>query len=444
MKENKSSLFHRRLDYRYPVITHGKGIYLFGKGGDKYIDAVGGAFAANLGHGIEEIAGEIFAAAKKFSFLHGSQFTTDIIEEYANQLCQVAPRGLDKVLFASGGSEAVETAIKLARQYHYDSGRKSKHKIIFTWPSYHGATLGALSVTGKAGAREIYQPWLIKFPYIPASFCYRCFYGRTYPGCNLKCARELEAVIKKEKPDTAAAFIVEPVIGSAAGAVVPPPEYFPIVRKICGKYNIVLIFDEIMCGFGRTGKWFASEHWGCSADMAILGKGLSAGIVPLAAVLCSGKIFRAIKSGTGNFIHGFTFMNNPFSAAVGKAVLGYIKKNGLVAGCAKKGGYLLSKLNSLSKFDIVGDIRGLGLLTAVEFVKDKDTKEAFPRQYHLSERLLQLALKKGLNLYFATGFCQDGRGDAVLVGPPYNVKTEEIDEIIRIFSETISEIQGAL
>lgn len=444
MKENSNSLFHRRLDYRYPIITHGRGIYLFDKAGNKYIDAAGGAFVANLGHGIKEIAKEISGAAKKFSFLHGSQFTTEIIEKYANELCQIFSKGRDKVLFVSGGSEAVETAIKLARQYHYDTGGKNKYKIIFTWPSYHGATLGALSVTGKASSRKIYQPFLIKFPYLPASFCYRCFYGKTYPSCNLRCARELEAIIKKEKPNTIAAFIVEPIIGSAAGAVVPPQEYFSIVRKICNKYNITLIFDEIMCGFGRTGKWLASQHWGCTSDMTILGKGLSAGIVPLAAVLCSGKIFRAIERGTGNFVHGFTFMNNPFTAAVGRAVLEHIKKNDLIAQCAEKGKYLLSKLNSFSGFDIVGDVRGLGLLVAVEFVKDKHTKEAFPRGCHLSERLLQRALKKGLNLYFAIGFCSDGRGDAILVGPSYNVKTKEIDEIIRIFSETISEIQGAL
>ncbi|MHC2995236.1 MAG: aminotransferase class III-fold pyridoxal phosphate-dependent enzyme [Candidatus Atribacteria bacterium] len=445
MDINKSYVFHRRLDYDYPVITHGEGIYLFDEGGKKYIDAVGGAMVAILGHGQKIIASRISEYAMKFSYLHGSQFTTKHIEEYAYQLVKLAPPSLNKVLFVSGGSEATETAIKLARQYCIDSsGKTSKYKIIHRWPSYHGNTLGALSLTGKASAREIYKPLLIPFPYVPAPICYRCPYGRTSNMCNLECAYALGEKILQENPNTVAAFIAEPVIGTSAGVVPPPEGYFSVIRSICDKYDILLILDEIMCGFGRTGKWFASQHWNVNADILYIGKGISAGFVPLAAVFCSNKIINAIKRDCGNFIHGYTYVNNPLTTAVGKLVLEYIIDNDLLKNVVEQGTYLFSRLKEFYQFDIVGDVRGLGLLYAIELVKDKSTKQPFPRNSHLSERILQTAMKKGLSLYFAIGFCEDGRGDAIMVGPPYTVTKKEIDEIIEIFFETISEIQSSI
>ena len=439
----KSYVFHRRLEYSYPVITHGKGIYLYDKTGKKYIDAVGGALVANLGHGIKKLADKIGKLAKRFSYLHGTQFTTQEMEDYARELCKIAPKELNKVFFVSGGSEATETAIKLARQYHFDSGMKSKYKIIYRWPSYHGSTIAGLSVTGKSGNRNLYQPYLLKFPHIPAPFCYRCPFNISYPNCNIKCAWELEKTIKKQGPKTIAAFIAEPVIGASVGAVVPPPEYFPLIRKICDRYNILLIADEVMSGFGRTGKWFASQHWNCVPDISIVGKGISGGFVPLAAIFCREKIVNAIKMGSGNFIHGFTYENNPFTTGVGKLVLEYIKKNNLVNQCAKKGKYLLSRLQKLLEIDIVGDVRGLGLMTAIEFVKNKKTKEPFPRKAHLAEKILQTAQKKGLILYFCLGFVDNKNGDAIMVAPPFTVTKKEIDKIVDIFRETILEVRNS-
>ncbi|MBW2045870.1 MAG: aminotransferase class III-fold pyridoxal phosphate-dependent enzyme [Deltaproteobacteria bacterium] len=440
----KSYVFHRRLDYRYPVIKYGKGIYLYDEQGKKYIDAVGGALVATIGHGVNQIAEEVAKLAKRVSYIHGSQFTTRLMEEYAEELCRVAPRGLSKVYFVSGGSEAVETAIKLARQYHYDAGNKSKYKIIFTWPSYHGASIGALSITGKHSTREIQRPFLLDFPHMPSCFCYRCPYGKSYPGCSLRCAVELEKVIKRAKADSIAAFMVEPVIGASAGAVVPPAGYLSVIRDICNKYNILLIFDEIMSGFGRTGKWFASQHWGCVPDITVVGKGLSAGFVSLSAVFCKKKIVETIRKKTGNFIHGFTFANNPLTTGVGRAVLRYLKKNNLVHRCAERGEYLLHKLRTLYKFDIVGDVRGLGLMTAVEFVKDKASKRPFSRNKKVAEKILQAAQKKGLMLYYSIGFVDKVNGDAVMVGPPFIVAEKEIDKIIEIFSQSISEVQKTL
>lgn len=445
IKPSKSSVFHRRLDYQYPVIDHGKGIYLYDESGKKYIDAVGGALVANIGHGVKEISQAIAKLTKRFGFIHASQFTTRHMEEYAKELCRIAPKGLNKVYFTLGGSDSVETAIKLARQYHYDLGNKGKYKIIYTYPSYHGATLGALAVTPKKSFREIYEPYLAKHPKIPSYFCYHCPFKKTYPGCDMECARELEKTIKKNGANKIAAFIIEPIVGASAGAVVPPKEYFPIVRKICDKYNILLIADEIMSGFGRTGKWYASQHFGLKPDILISGKGISGGLVPLAAVFCTDKIFQAIKKGTGNFSHGFTYVNNVITTGVGKAVLEYVKNKKLVDNCAEKGKYLFSKLRGLAEeFEIIGDVRGKGLMTAVEFVKNRKTKEPFPRKLHLAERILQTAMKKGLNLYFCLGFADGVNGDAIMVAPPFAVTKSEIDKIIKILSNSIREIQKTL
>lgn len=440
---SKSYIFHRRLDYSYPVITHGKGIYLYDQSGKKYIDACGGALVANIGHGIKEVADEIKELAGKYSYLHGSQFTTRNMEKYGEELSKIAPRGM-KVFFVSGGSEAIESAVKLAKQYHYDLGSKGKYKVIRRDPAYHGSTILSLSLTSKQSMRKPQSQYLLKFPSIPAPFCYRCPFNKSYPGCKLKCAWELERVIKKEGAKTVSAFIAEPVIGTSAGMVVPPHEYLSIVQKICRKYNVLLILDEILTGFGRTGKWFACQHWNCSPDILTVGKGISGGFVPLAAVFCKDKIVKNIKKGSGNFIHGFTYENNPFTTGVGRAVLKYVKKHNLVGQSAEKGKYLLSKLKSFNKFDIVGDVRGIGLAAAVEFVQDKKTKKPFPRNKHIAERIVQLAMKKGLNLYFSIGIADNIKGDAVIIAPPFIVTKKEIDKIISIFKQVILEVQESL
>ncbi len=441
---SKSHVFHRRLDYSYPVITHGRGIYLYDKAGKKYIDAVGGAIVVNIGHGVKEIAEEISKLAKRFSYLHGSQFISADMEGYAKELSEIAPRGLNKAFFVSGGSEANESAIKLANQYHYDSGNKRKYKVIYRRPAYHGNTILTLSLSSRINIRKPQLPLLLKFPHIPAPFCYRCPFNKSHPACNLKCAWELERVIKKEGPENVSAFIAEPVIGASAGAVVPPPEYFSIIRKICNKYNVLLILDEIMTGFGRTGKWFACQYWNCVPDILTVGKGISGGFVPLAAIFCKDKIVKTIKKGSGNFLHGFTYENNPFTAGVGRAVLKYVKKYNLVSKSAKKGKYLLSKLRAFTKFEIVGDVRGIGLVTAVEFVESKETKKPFSRDKHIAEKIVQAALKKGLNLYFSIGFVDGIKGEAVMVAPPFIVTKKEIDKIVDIFEESILEIQNSL
>jgi len=442
---SKSSVFHRRLDYQYPVITHGNGIYLYDEQGKKYIDGVGGALVCNIGHGKKELARKIGKLAEKTTFLHAAQFTTRHMEDYAKKLSKVLPKGINKSYFVSGGSEAVETTIKLARQYHYDSGRKEKYKIVYTWPSYHGSTIGALSVTGKSAFRKIAEPYLLDFPSFNGFSSYRCPHNKkNNNGCIAECAYEFGKTIKKNNSKTIAALIIEPVIGASAGAVLPPKGYFQIIRKICDKYNILLIADEVMSGFGRTGKWFAVQHFGVVPDIMTAGKGISGGFAPLAGVFCTNKVFKAIKNGSGNFSHGFTFANNSFTTGIGNMILDYMIKKDLVGNAAKMGNYLMSKLEKLRNFDIVGDVRGKGLMTAVEFVKNKKTKEPFPRNIHLAEKILQTAQKKGLILYFCIGFVDGVNGDAVMVAPPFNVTKKEIDEIIKIFAESILEVRQSL
>lgn len=440
----KENIFHRRLNYKYPLATHGKGIYIFDENGKKYIDGTGGAVVCNIGHGVKELALAAQKLASKFTYLHGSQFSTENMEAYARELCVVAPRGLSRVFFVSGGSEAVESAIKLAKQYHFDSGDRKRYKVISRKPAYHGATILTVSISTKPSMREPQAPVLFDMPVIPAPFCYRCPFNKSYPGCGLKCAWSLEEKIKEEGPENISAFIAEPVIGASAGAVVPPRGYFSIIRKICDKYGIILILDEVMAGFGRTGKWFASQHFGVLPDISIVGKGIGGGLVPLAAVFCQEKILKTIRNGSGNFIHGFTFENNPFTTGIGREVMKYMKNHDLVAKAASRGKYLLKKLRDLEEIDIVGDVRGLGLLTAIELVQDKKTKKPFPRKKQLSEKILQAAMRKGLNLYFAVGFTPEREGDSVMIAPPFIVTEKEIDTIVSILRDSILEVQKTL
>jgi len=443
---NKSYVFHRRLNYQYPIITHGKGIYLYDKQGKKYIDGASGALVANLGHGLKDIAKEIGRLAQRFSYLHGSQFTTQEMEDYAKELCALVPQELRKVFFVSGGSEAVETAVKLARQYHYETGNKEKYLVIARKPGYHGSTILTLSMASRKSHRRPFLPLLLNIPIIPAPFCYHCPFQKSYPQCNLECAWQLEKTIKKIGPGKISAFIAEPVIGASAGAVVPPKEYFPIIRQICDKYNILLILDEVMTGFGRTGKWFAFQYWNFLPDIIVSSKGIAAGFVPFAAIFCQKKIVKTIENGSGNFVHGFTFSNNPLTTGTARAVLKYTKEHNLVERGKEMGKYLFSCLLTLSDISIVGDIRGLGLMTAVEFVENKKTKKPFPRKTQLAEKIVQAALRKGLNLYFAIGFVDDignvDSGDAVMVAPPFIVTKKEIDKIVNILRKSILEVQN--
>jgi len=439
----KGHVFYRKLVRTYPLVTHGEGIYLYDENGKRYIDGSGGALVVNIGHGRKDILQKMMEQMVQIGYVHGTQFTTKSIEEYGEALGEILPKGLGKIYFLSGGSESIEAAIKLARQYYLECGQSQRWRIIARWHSYHGNTLGALSLTGRIGMRRPYLPLLIDFPHFPPPYCYRCPFGLSHPECELECAKALENLIQMEGPETISAVIVEPIIGATVGAVVPPDGYLSFIKKICERYGILFIDDEVMTGMGRTGRWFAAEHWNVSPDVMVLGKGMSGGYFPLSAMVARGEFVDRLKERTGGFIHGHTFSHHPVACAVGLAVLEYMRKNRLVEQCSKRGEYLLKRLEELKLFPFVGDVRGRGLMTAIEFVKDRKTKEPFPRSAKFTEKVIDSAFENGLVLYPGTGFVDGVNGDMVMVGPPLIIQEDQIDEIMEILKKTFSKIEAA-
>jgi hypothetical protein len=438
----RGHVFYRKMARNYPCITRGEGIYLYDEKGKRFIDGSGGAIVVNIGHGQKEIAQKAMEQMAQAGYVHGTQFTTRVMEEYADALVEVLPQGMDKLYFLSGGSEAIEAAVKMARQYQVDSGEVQRWRVASRWNSYHGNTLGALSLTGRTGSRKPYLPLLIHFPHFPPPYCYRCPFGLAYPQCGLECAKALEKLIQMEGPETISAVIMEPVGGATIGALVPPEGYIPTINEICRRYGLLYIDDEVMAGMGRTGKWFAAEHWGLRPDIMVLGKGMSSGYFPLSAAITRQEVAERLKEKGGGFIHGHTFSHHPVACAVGLGVLRFIQKNHLVERCRERGNYLMKKLEELkASSSIVGDVRGKGLMTAIEFVKGKKTKQPFPRSAKVTEKILDGAFENGLVLYPGTGFIDGVNGDMVMVGPPFIVEEKEIDEIILILKTTIGKVE---
>ena len=440
MMSLESYVFHRRLDYDYPVIEYGKGIYLYDKNGKRYIDAASGAAVTSIGHCFPEISETIKQLSEKITYLHGSQFTTDLMENYARDLCSLSNGLYNKVFFVSGGSEGIESAIKLARQFHCNNGNESKHKLIARWPSYHGSTIGSLSLTGKSGARKYYVPYLLDIKHINAPLCYHCPYNDSPEKCCVPCGYELNNIINSIGSQYISAFVFEPVIGASAGVVFPPLKYFEVVSNICRDNNILLISDEVMCGFGRIGEWFASNKFNFCPDITVMGKGISGGYVPLSAVFCNDLVYNTIKEKAGIFLHGFTFENTPFSCGIGSCILSVMKKFNCVENSGEMGNRLKKGLQEeLSQHKNVGDIRGIGLFCGVEVVKNKGEKLPFERNLNISEKIVTFGMSIGINLYFATGFLPNGNGDVIMFAPPLIVKSEEIDDIVEFGVKAIRE-----
>ncbi|MBJ6761836.1 aspartate aminotransferase family protein [Myxococcaceae bacterium JPH2] len=430
-------LFHRRFDHRYPRIVRGQGASLHDDEGHVWLDAVGGAGVAILGHGLEELARQAAESMRHVSYLHGTQFTTPELEAYGERLVSLAPDNISHVLLMGSGSDAVETAIKLAYQYSVrKTGTRRKRKVIATEPGYHGATGLALAVTGKPRDRMLFQELLSAQCFIPAPDSYR------RPESGEVCAEALERKILEEGPENCLAFILEPVIGASMGIGVPPTGYLQRVREICDRHDIVLIGDEVMCGFGRCGEWFTSSMLGVKPDIIIQGKGMAAGLVPLSAVYVSRALYDGIHRDGGNFAHGFTFTNHPLSAAIGLRVLEHIEQHDLLACVRQQGESLRARLRELTAFSWVDDVRGLGLFCGFELVADKATRRAFPRSAKLAERVLQRAMERGGNFYFSIGYLPDGTGDSILAMPPYNVTDSELDRLVDILRGTLTDLDA--
>jgi adenosylmethionine-8-amino-7-oxononanoate aminotransferase len=441
MEKDSSNYIEFDLRKEYPIVEKGKGIYVYDVKGRKYIDGCGGALVVSIGHGQRKIVKAMVKQAKKIAYVHRILFTSNPTQGLAKKICSLAPGDLNKAFFTSGGSEAVESAIKIARKYHIDSGKGSKYKIVARWQSYHGNTLGALSASGHSGRRREYDPYLRSAIHITPCYCYRCPFHREYPTCGIECALELDRVIKQEGAETVSAFIAEPIVGAAAGATVPPIEYFKIIRGICEKHQVLMIADEVMTGFGRTGKNFAIEHWDVIPDIIVFGKGVTSGYSPLAGIVVKDLIVSTIKKVSGIFFHGFTYGGNPLSSAVGIAVVDFIQENNLIRSADEMGNYLLNKLMELNDLSSVGDVRGKGLMVGVEFVKDRKNKEPFPVGVGFSARVVQQALENGLCVYPGGGTVDGIAGDHILIGPPFIITEKELDDIVKILKQSIIEVE---
>ena len=427
----------------YPVLDRADGVYVWDADGNRYLDAIAGIGVANIGYGRREVVDAMARQAIRLPFAVSNTFTNEPALRLAEEIARFTPGDLDDIIFTSGGSEAVEVAIKLARQYHLESGHPDKHLVIGRWTSYHGATLATLSVGGSELRRRKYSPLLLDFPHIPPIYCYRCPWGREYPDCGLPCASDLERVIIEHGPERVAAFIVEPVVASVGGAIAPRPEYFPQIRAICDRYNVLLIADEVVTGFGRTGRNFALDHWGVSPDLLVMGKGIGGGYTPLGAVASTRKIRRAfVDTGTA-FEHLFTFGGNPISTAAGLAVLEIWEREGLVNNVLANESYFRESLETLRRFDFVGDVRALGYMAGIEFVADRTTREPFALERRMAGQVRDTALRHGVVVYPGNGMADGVRGDIVSLYPPLVFTRANIDEMISCLSSAFAEVANS-
>ncbi len=427
-----TGVFYRALDREFPMIVRGEGCWLVDDTGKRYLDACGGAYVANLGHGVCDVADAAAEQLRKVAYVNGTAFTNEPAELLAAELRTLSPKGLDFAYFLSSGSEAVEAALKLARQHWVESGKPGKHKIIARNPGYHGNTLLALSASAREQYKKMFGPWLVPVTMIPAPYPYRC-----EAGSPAMTAEALEDAILKEGAGTVAAFIAEPVGGSSTGGSVPPKDYFKRVREICDKHDILFIADEVLSGAGRTGKWAAIEHFGVVPDIMTMGKGLSGGYVPLSAVLATRKVIDPIAKGSGAFKHAQTFSHSPAICAAGLAAVKHIKRHRLVERCDSMGAVLQKKIAILLDLPSVGDVRGLGLLAGIEFVADKKTKAPFPRALRFAETFVANAQDAGLILWPNTGHADGENGDLVMLAPPFIVTEAELDELVVRFKTAL-------
>jgi adenosylmethionine-8-amino-7-oxononanoate aminotransferase len=423
-----SPLFSRNLRKQYPVAVRGEGSWIIDSEGRRYLDASGQAAVVSIGHGVPEIGRAMAEQSNRIAFAHTSQFHSEPAGRLATRVLAIAPRNFQhggRVYFTSGGSEATETAIKLVRQYFLETRQPSRFRIVSRKQSYHGSTLGAMSVSGNVGRRAPYAPMIPEWGHVAPCFCYHCPFDKTYPECNLACADDLDAFLRANDSSTVAAFIFEPVVGATLGAVPAVDGYTARIAEICRKHGILLVADEVMTGMGRTGKPFASLHWGLEPDIILTGKGIASGYAPLGAVLVAPHVAEAYEKGTAAFMHGFTYQSHPVATAAGNAVFDYLETHKLFDRVAPAGETLRKSLSALENHPHVGQVRGLGLLQGVEFVKTKSTREPFPKEAGIAEKIRQAALEKDVLTYPSQGTVDGTRGDHVLLAPPFIITSQE-------------------
>ena len=446
-----SSVLHRSLRKAYPEAVRGEGVYLWDAAGKRYLDFCGSAAVNFIGHGNPAVLGAITEQAKELEFVHSSQFTTAVSEEYARELIDFAGPAFTggRVFFTSGGSEAVETALKLARQYQVEVGQPKRFKTICRHQAYHGATLGALAASGNRRRREIYLP-MVRVPeafhHIGLPYCYRCAYKCV--DCAAKYAKELELALVESR-GTVAAFIAEPMSGATLGAAVPKDGYLQRCAELCRENGVLFIADEIMTGCGRTGKNLCWEHWGpvAAPDILVLAKGLTSGYLPLGAVIANRKVVETLEQGSGQFTHGFTYNGHPLACAAGRAVLRQIKKKRLAAVADSNANHesagtaLRKSLEKLRELESVGDVRGLGLLWGVEFVADKATRAPFAPEKISSAQVAAACAERGVMVYPMQGSVDGNAGDHLLLAPPAIITAAEIEESVMLMGDAVRAVE---
>jgi adenosylmethionine-8-amino-7-oxononanoate aminotransferase len=444
MKIEEHYFFARDLELDYPVAVRGEGVWIWDKEGNQYLDACAGANVTSIGHGVKSVAEAAKKQTESIAYVPGVHFLNEPALELAERLIEMAPPGFSRVMLLSGGSEAMENALKIARQYHVYRGCASRYRFVSRWQGFHGNTVMMDAASGHTGRRTISMPMLPGVPHIVPACCYRCPFDKCYPDCGISCAEDLERVVKQEGAEHIAAFVCETIVGAAAAAVTPVPEYYPRIREICDRHEILWVADEIMSGAGRTGRFAAIEHWGVLPDIIVLAKGLSSGYAPLSAILINEKVFRPFLENTAPYVGGHTYNAHPVTSSVGLAVLDYAKTHRLMEGVAEKGSRLLSGLQSLEqKSTIMADVRGKGLMWGFELVEDKKTKKPFDPTLQVSQRTVQSAMRRGLVIYPVVG-CADGQsGDGILISPPLTITNNEIDILLERLEATILEIESS-
>jgi adenosylmethionine-8-amino-7-oxononanoate aminotransferase len=432
-------ILHRSIGHSYPVAVSAEGTKIRDSAGKEYIDASGGAAVSCLGHSHPEVLAAMREQMEKLAYAHTSFFTSHPAEDLADDLVAHAPAGIDRVLFVSGGSEAMEAALKLARQYCVERGEMQRRRIIARRQSYHGATLGALAVGGRQNQREPFRPLLIETHHVSPCYEYRFrSVGEGPQAYRESLIRELEEKIDELGGENVIAFVAETVVGATLGAVPAVPGYFKRVREVCDRHGVLLILDEVMCGMGRTGTLHACEQEGISPDLMVIAKGLGGGYAPIGAVLMQEHIHAAIAQGSGSFPHTHTYMGHPLACAAALAVQQVIRRDNLLANVRAQGAYLSRRLNErFANHHFVGDVRGRGLFQAVELVADRRSKEPFDTRFDLHARVKAKAMARGLMVYPTGGTDEGTRGDHVLLAPPFIVDEAVVDAIVERLGDAI-------
>jgi hypothetical protein len=426
----------RTLADQPPVAVRGERATIWDTEGKAYLDAAGGAVVVGVGHGRREIADVMAEQATKLAYAHPSAFTNEPLEAYAAELAPHLPVDDPAIYPVSGGSEAIETALKMVRAYHLARGEPERLIVIARWGSYHGNTLGALDLSGRRPLRRPYEGWLGRFRHVSAAYPYRAHDPSARAlGSTPDLVAELEEVIERADPGTVAAFVAEPISGATLAAAVPPDDYWPAIAEVCRRHRMLLVADEVMTGFGRTGTWFGLDHWAVRADILVAAKGATSGYWPFGFAAASGEVARTIQ--TGGFVHGFTYSHNPVGAAVAREVLRILDGERLVEASATKGVRLRTLLEErLGDHPNVGEIRGRGLLQGIELVADRVTREPFRRSARLTETIVGVARGAGLLVYSGTGNANGVDGDQVLLGPPFVVTDEELVRVADVLGSS--------